>query len=294
MATINRNYERNLTLPTQQTGLTVATETITPDTACVYLERNNGNRHVRQDHVARLARDMVTGNWRLNGEPISFDREGNLINGQHRLWACVMSKVSFETVVVRGVDSQAYTTIDIGRPKSMGDFLLRDHVKNANVVAAIVRLVLYHERNQLSMQKNGNLTPTIAEVQDGLLRHPGVVESAAWASTDVKNILRSSLAGFMHYLMSTRYPDTWRLFTGQLVHGVGLTMDDPVYQLRKHLLRQRGRRDLKLDPVYAMAITIKAFNALLEGRSVQVLAWKPNEKFPEPLLAHGDRKSAVA
>lgn len=277
-----------------QTGLIITTEVISPDQAFAYLERNTGNRHVRQDHVARLARDMTTGNWRLNGEPISFDREGNLINGQHRLWACTMAKTSFETVVVRGVESEAYTTIDIGRAKSMADFLQRDHVKNANVVAAIVRLVLYQERNQLSMQRNGNLTPTIAEVQDGLLRHQGTVESAAWASTDVKNVLRSSIAGFMHYMMSGRYPDTWKLFAEQLVHGIGLRMDDPVFQLRKHLLKQRGRHDVRLDSIYALAITIKAFNALLEGRSVQVLAWKPNEKFPDLILAHRDHRSTAS
>lgn len=276
-----------------QTGLNIATEVITPDLACAYLERNTGNRHIRQTHVTRLARDMITGNWKLNGEPISFDKEGNLINGQHRLWACIMAKVNFETVVIRGVESEAYTTIDIGRPKSIADFLLRDHVKNANVVAAIVRLVLFHERNQLSMQKNGNLTPTIAEVEEGLLRHPGVVESAAWASTDVKSIMRPSIAGFMHYLMSARFPDTWKVFTTQLVHGVELSMDDPVFHLRKHLLKQRGRRDMKLDSMYALAITIKAFNALLEGRSVQVLAWRPNEKFPEPTLMRHDRKSTT-
>ncbi len=275
------------------TALTITTEVINPDVACVYLERNIGNRSIRQDHVARLARDMTTGNWKLNGESISFDREGNLVNGQHRLWACIMAKVNFETLVVRGVEAEAYTTIDIGRPKSMGDFLQRGHVKNANVVASIVRIVLYHERGQLSMQKNGNLTPTIAEIEDGLLRHPGVVESAAWASTEVKHIMRPSLSGFMHYLMSNRYPDTWKVFAAQLVHGVGLTMDDSVFHLRRHLLRQRGRRDLKLDPMYAMALTIKAFNALLEGRSVQVLSWKPNEKFPEPILMHRDHRSAA-
>ena len=65
--------------------------TITPEEAAKMLETNQRNRNVSKNAVAAMARDMTAGHWRLNGEAIRIDGDGNLIDGQHRFSACVMS-----------------------------------------------------------------------------------------------------------------------------------------------------------------------------------------------------------
>ena len=92
---------------------------VTPDMAVKWLdETNTNNRQVREDHVSRLAADMLTGKWQgRNGEAIRFDTTGRLVDGQHRLWACVQSETPFETLLIKDVDPDTFSTIGIGAKK---------------------------------------------------------------------------------------------------------------------------------------------------------------------------------
>jgi len=40
------------------------------------------NRGIRPAVVDAYARDMAAGHWRLNGDPIRFNKKGQLIDGQ--------------------------------------------------------------------------------------------------------------------------------------------------------------------------------------------------------------------
>ena len=117
---------------------------VTPDMAIKWLDSDNDkNRTLREDYVRRLAADMIAGKWRgRNGESIGFDTNGRLVDGQHRLWACVQADTPFETLLVTGLDPEDYNTKGIGRPKNFSDFLGPVHgEKNVNLLAAAVRLV---------------------------------------------------------------------------------------------------------------------------------------------------------
>lgn len=76
---------------------------ITPETAKRMYDTSRGNRTIRKSAVDAYARDMKSGNWLLNGESICFDENGVLIDGHHRLLACISSGTAFETLVVREV-----------------------------------------------------------------------------------------------------------------------------------------------------------------------------------------------
>lgn len=69
------------------------------------LEHNTRNpRKVSRSVVRQYATDMRSGNWRVNGETIVIDRDGNMKNGQHRCLACIESGCAFETLLVYGVE----------------------------------------------------------------------------------------------------------------------------------------------------------------------------------------------
>src|ERR1044072_4271424 len=65
---------------------------ITPlEAVYIVKSRNPHNRPIREAHLEKLARDMRTpGAWLFNGDTLRFDRDGNLLDGQHRMLAMGM------------------------------------------------------------------------------------------------------------------------------------------------------------------------------------------------------------
>ena len=95
-------------------------ETITPAMAEEYLRHNDHNprKTASRRQVESYARDMAAGKWFINGEPIVFDANGDLKNGQHRLMAIIKANVPVEMYVVRGINPE-YTTFDYGMLRRM-------------------------------------------------------------------------------------------------------------------------------------------------------------------------------
>ena len=125
-------------------------EVITPEIATDILENHNPrNRRVSEPTVEAYASDMKQGRWVLNHQGIAFDEEGNLIDGQHRLWAIVFANVSVEMMVTRdipvselknGVELNPMDSIDRNRVRTTGQQMQLCHgIKNGSQVAAAVR-----------------------------------------------------------------------------------------------------------------------------------------------------------
>ena len=91
----------------EELGLEVTVETITPEMAEQYLGFNHQHREIKSSKVDKLASAMIEGDWQLNGKTIVFDKDGKLLNGQHRLTAVVLSGQPLTTLVVRGIDKEA-------------------------------------------------------------------------------------------------------------------------------------------------------------------------------------------
>ena len=94
----------------EEFGLTVEVEEITPDKASEYLSNNAHHRKVKQKKVDSYVKDLQEGTWRLNGKTITFDANGRLLGGQHRLHAVVQSGMPLTTLVVRGLDPEILET----------------------------------------------------------------------------------------------------------------------------------------------------------------------------------------
>ena len=103
----------------------VELRTITPDIAKEMLLKNTNNRPVSEKHVRRLAKEITEDRWQLNGDTIRFNGT-RLVDGQHRLLAVVKSGKAIETLVVDGLESDVFKTIDIGKIRSNGDTLAAD------------------------------------------------------------------------------------------------------------------------------------------------------------------------
>ena len=96
---------------------------ITPDMAKVWLDKNVKNRKLQRHTTSKYARDMLAGAWQVTGDAIRFDVHSNLLDGQHRLKACIEAGVPFETFVIYGLPTQTQDVMDIGKIRSATDTL---------------------------------------------------------------------------------------------------------------------------------------------------------------------------
>lgn len=96
---------------------------ITPEIATKMLETSPGNRKLRGWYVNLLAAAMRRGEWRVTSQGIGFDVLGRLRDAHHRLTACIQSGISFRSVVVFGMPTDAYEVTDTGIIRTYGDRL---------------------------------------------------------------------------------------------------------------------------------------------------------------------------
>lgn len=131
---------------------------ITPELAEKLLAVNyEGQRRIRKDAVRRYAQDMASGGWNNDaGGMIVISSDGNVIDGQHRLKAVIMSGVPVEFLVMTGADPEAFGLIDSGMKKTLGDVV---GLKNANVCASIATVATAYEGG--ATLRNALLRPSV-------------------------------------------------------------------------------------------------------------------------------------
>jgi hypothetical protein len=136
---------------------------VTPELAARWLENNFRNRSIDDDVVAAYARDMVNGVWVPTHQGVAFNDCDELIDGQHRLRAVVLSGKTIRMMVTFGLPSaiagKEMTTmdaIDRGRTRSVADQLKIQHgLANGSVIAAatasVARLCCDQRTKRLSV-----------------------------------------------------------------------------------------------------------------------------------------------
>jgi len=100
-------------------------EQITPDYAKHLLSLSKGNRNISQSHVAWLSELMASGQFKLTHQGIAIDKNNVLIDGHHRLIACVKSNTTISLSVTYGVE-EIYHYLDQGKNRCMQDLLSID------------------------------------------------------------------------------------------------------------------------------------------------------------------------
>lgn len=210
--------------------------TMTPEWAERLLATASDNRSISKNAVQAIARDIEGGRWQLNGEAIKLDEEGNLVDGQHRLSACVLAAVPFETWLVEGLSRADMLTLDRGRPRGTGDNLAIAYgVKAGRQVAATIRNMVMLAKQDLSAN------PTASEIKEILDAHPHVMESAI-TMTNVAPA-RPSLIAAIHYIGSAvhKQPAEAAEFVHVFRTGLPAYDGDAAHALRELLLKEKAR-----------------------------------------------------
>lgn len=242
-------------------------ETITPLRAQEYLKRNLSNRSVIATRVNYYAGMMAAGEWPLNGEPILFDIYGNLLDGQHRLLACVHAGVPFTTFVTRGLLPTVMPTLNTGKARSAGDAIAILGGPNGRLVAGTVTWLLKYKRGQI-------LTATTSFPHAEIVKFWQTNEKTLAESLKIRRItgrlLMPGVACGFHFLFAERD----RVAADELFDDVGigasLTITDPVYILREQLVAN-GINKIKLPGVEQAARLVRAWNHRRMGTTTKLL-----------------------
>lgn len=258
-------------------GFHSSVEILSPSRAKALLAVNADNRTIADATVAVYAADIENGRWQFNGEPIIVSDTGELNDGQHRCCAVIASGRAIETFVTVGIPREARTTTDMGKARTVGDFLYMHEIADGNNVAAIAAILYAFENNAVSARSSkgssnnvvrSNKRPTKAATlsyakanMDDILAAKKVVNATAAGKVGSYSRLAALLI-----LIARRCKD-WEAATGfitSVIDGVNLRETSAAHITRERLLRERANRTL--SPFLTFQIVILGWNAHRRGR----------------------------
>lgn len=281
-------------LPPKQSKLTTAVETVTPEIAEQWLGFMGKNRKLSGDVVDRLADMMKGGLWVFDGSPIRFNTHGELVDGQHRLWAIIEAGHTAEFLVLRGVDPEAMAIMDTGRRRSFSDILVLDdpgltqHTSLAATIQIIIRWEQGLRGNGLLSGRAGVVIPN-QRLLDFFHSHKerlvDVTRRARVIAARMPGVPASVTALLLWVFEDLSVEDAEDFFS-KVQDGVGLEPGSPILTLRNWIVRNgMSRQKVATDTI--IAIFFKAWNAYRSGDSASLLTYRRGgaspEVFPTPL-----------
>jgi hypothetical protein len=280
------------------TDVVVEAMCITPEMAASWLEANNHNRPTRRSHIEYLSREMAQGNWMFNGEAIKIAEDESVLDGQHRLMACIESGIDFHTMVVYGLDPAAFKTIDTGVQRSASDATILHHPEMPRAVARdCAAAAKWTNRIRCGMTtKAAYAKLSNTEVLEMLAKHPEILQCV----TNIRGFgvpanqrpVNLGAAAAFYFVVSKAGWEKATTFMRDLFVGDGIERDSPAYQVRAYIIEDQAKRYRSNSAVRMMTI-MKAWNLTMRGRpakTLQSITLKGDESCPVLLLsASGSR-----
>ena len=244
------------------------------------MQSNSKNRVIDETRVVTYMCEMLEDKWVVNGESIKFSAEGELLDGQHRLMACIEAKVPFTSVVVRGVASTAFTTIDVGKTRTNADIFHIAGFADQNNVAAIASISHSYENGYVTLKNIGakRALPKQQLLSWAEERRDRLIECNRFASSMNPKFMSRSMLGALRYLFGKRSHAAAEAFLTSLCTGEGLLRVNPAYVLRERLIANASNRD-KMPRAVMMAYCIIAWNKFRADEEIKAL--KLSETFPK-------------
>lgn len=120
--------------------------TMTPALARSFLAQNSRNRPKNKARIDKYADEFRSGRWDFEN-PLGcltvIDAEGVLEDSQHRLEGFIASRLQAAPwIVVDNVDPNARRTMDLNRPRTVGDFIaMETALPRPAAIAATARII---------------------------------------------------------------------------------------------------------------------------------------------------------
>jgi hypothetical protein len=283
---------------------------LTPQHCEGYLRRNIKNREIVLRDLQSYGVQMVNNQWKKTGESVIFTDQGNLADGQKRLWAAYLTNTAFDTYVVSDVPDEPYlfAYIDAGSSRTPADALWTAGINgmSKNIAQTIKQLAIRFEQGKLTTRGTILGDPiTNPEILGFMQNNPGLNQGAhlihgSYASA-AKRLDSPIVATFVAWQVLENYgEETLDRFLSKLMER-DLSRNDPVGALQVVLEKHRKAKDAAksaaerrnhLSTNLLLAYVIKGFNAWLLNQTVRSLGVESTEAFPLFAEAPAEREAA--
>jgi len=263
--------------------LTINRVIITPEHAKQLLQKNKNNRKIKQPTVKRYANDMANGRWKSDtGEMIKISKEGNVLDGQHRLMAIVMANVPITMHIIYNVSQSVFDVLDTGAVRNAPDVFKVEGVKNNSSIPSIIQTYnLLKNKTKLGSRTKYN-SLTNAELLQKYNEKPDFYQSvyhraSSWYKQFSK-ILPISLIGGLYIYFRDIDEDDAVEFNNQMCGGYSISHESIVL-LRNTLIKDKvSTKSISIDT--KIAYIIKVWNAYRQDKVIKQLKWIDGEPFP--------------
>lgn len=258
----------------------IETIVVTPELAVELLDHNHLNRPLRDQHVQRIARQITDGKWKFNGDTIKVASSGDVLDGQHRLWAVIEAKKPIETIIVYGIEREAFATIDTLRAvRSGADVVaLNGGARYRTIISSALTWLIRWQGGHLDKFKDPTNKVENSDIEAAYTENPDIV-AAVERAVRLRGIGNPALIAFLFYIFTNRNQELAERLIETLRNPVGVPLSDPFFVLRSYFLADHHKRK---EPLITIALTIKAANAAYRNQKVKVLSWKNQGKIAEP------------
>lgn len=264
-------------------GIVAQVMTISPEAAALIWEsRNHLNRPIMDRVVKQYVRDMTQGRWQVSGQGIIFDCHGKLVDGHHRIKACIEANLPFTTLVVRNVDERAVMVQDIGAQRKAGQIAHMMGMPNSNCACAAARLFLMYKRNGVGTMNTAHYQPSKPETIEFVASEPLITE-AAFFGRRLQKLMNASMGAFLAFLFLKANRAAAIEFLEALAEGHDLPFESSIYQFRQRLQNAKSLRQ-KLGVPMTAGLGIKAWNLYLQKKPIKRLVINEGEAWPELLV----------
>lgn len=242
---------------------------IDPAMARRMLKHNTRNRPVSPIAVERYRRDMENGRWIYAGDPIRFDTDGTLLDGQHRLMALAAlgdeQGIALPFLVIRGLATESQTVMDQGRKRSAGQQLALAGIKEYTTVAAGVKIHLVRQTGLLFRdQRMAQTEISTAGIEQWVTANSSVVDGLHAMIRDIRaNDAPPSVAYASAIAFWEIDPGLCREFFRLLRAGAG--EGHPINSLDKRLQGDR-RSKVRVSQREILGMFFQTWNLWREGR----------------------------
>ena len=269
---------------------------VTPGIARFWLGFNGSNVEPSYERIEAYCQEMEAGRWVDSRAPICFMANGDLCNGQHRLLMLHYTDKGFEFQIELDVTDEEEAAMDIGRKRTVANFLSRGkQIENHRSVATAAATLWAHD--QFAVPFNGiRLYRSRPQASQSVIisyvkKHAEIEEAVRTVRNKYRNATRllkgDATAGAIYVLLQrSRRPGIERRideFWTLLSTGEMLQEGNPIYALREQLINTASNTKLRVDTIEIMAKTIKAYNDFVAGRKRKSARWGKDEDFPRVL-----------